>query len=198
MKNIVARIRKGLPIIVVDDKKRENEGDLFFAASKISVPQMAFMIRYTTGIICAPMTQVRARKLRLSPLMKKPTSRYGCKFTMPVDVHRGTTSGVSAHDRVFTLRRLASLRAKPSDFGRPGHVFPLLAHPKLLKGRQGHTEGAVALLRLAKMPEVGVIGELINDDGTMMRGARLTAFAKKFSTPIVSIEEIYRRSSKQP
>lgn len=187
---IIQRIKKGLPIIVVDDEHREDEADLFFAAQKITIPWMAFMIRHTSGIVCAPMTEVRACALDLAPLMKKPTSHYGCRFTMPVDVKRGTTTGVSAHDRVLTMRRLQDSRAKPSDFGRPGHVFPLLAHPRLLQGRCGHTEAAVALLQQANLPPVGVIVELINDDGTMMRGSKLKRFSKRFKIPLLRIQDI--------
>jgi len=187
---IIQRIKKGLPVIVVDDKHREDEGDIFFSAQKITISWMAFTVRHTSGIVCAPLTQARARELRLRPLMSRPTNRHGCKFLMPVDVHHGAPSGVSAHDRVLTLRRLVHPQAKPGDFGRPGHVFPLLAHQKLLRGRRGHTEAAITLLTIAHMPLVGVIAELMHDNGTMMRSASLKRFAQKFSIPVVQIEEI--------
>lgn len=184
---IIARIRKGLPVIIIDGPTRENEADLMCAAQVVSARSMAFMIRYTSGIICAPMTRERARLLRLIPLMQRPTVRFGTNFLMPVDVYQGTRSGVSAHDRMLTVRRLADSRAKPSDFGRPGHVFPLCAHPQLLRGRNGHTEAAITLLTMAKLQLVGVIGELMNENGTMMRGVSLKKFSRKFAIPILSI-----------
>lgn len=188
--HIIWRIRAGLPIIIADAKDRENEGDLFFAASKITIAMMAFMIRWTSGIVCAPMTRERAHVLHLRLLIHRPTSHYGCKFLTPVDVKSGTSTGISAHDRVLTLRRLADSKARSGDFGRPGHIFPLLADRKLLKGRQGHTEAAIALLEAARMPRVGVIAELINDNGTMMRGSRLPKFAKDQRIPIITIDDI--------
>lgn len=188
--NILERIREGLPVIVVDGKNRENEGDLLFAAQKITVQWMAFMIRHTSGIICTPMLPSRAKVLGLRPLIKNPTTRFGCKFTMPVDVQKGVTTGVSAADRVRTMRALANPGARPNDFGKPGHVFPLISHPKGLAGRRGHTEAAIALLKKARMREVGVIAELINDDGAMMRGARLARFAARHKIPIVNISEL--------
>lgn len=187
---IVRRIKTGLPVIMADGKDRENEGDLFFAAERMTVQWMAFMIRYTSGIICAPMTGTRAKTLGLRSLTARPTTRFGCKFTMPVDVKKGTTTGVSAMDRVCTLKALADPCARPSDFGKPGHVFPLIAHSRLLRGRQGHTEAAIALIAISRIQQVGVIAELINDDGTMTKGVRLQRFARQHGIPIVEISQI--------
>lgn len=187
---------KGELVVVTDDDDRENEGDLFIAASLCTPEKMAFMIRHTSGIVCAPLSGDLARKLRLEPMVAANDAPLGTAFTVTVDVRHGLTTGISAEERTNTVRALANDNSGAADFVRPGHVFPLVARDGGVLMRSGHTEACVDLCRLAGVPEVGVLSELMNDDGTVMRGPDVVAFAEKHKLVYLSIADLiaYRQS----
>ncbi|HOP87134.1 MAG TPA: bifunctional 3,4-dihydroxy-2-butanone-4-phosphate synthase/GTP cyclohydrolase II [Acetomicrobium flavidum] len=185
-------IKEGRMIIVVDDEDRENEGDLLMAASKVTRESINFMAKYGRGLVCVPLTEEKAKQLELEPMVLHSTDPHGTAFTISVDAKEGTTTGISAEDRAITARLLASPEAKPSDFRRPGHMFPLIARKGGVLKRAGHTEAAVDLARLAGLEPVGVICEIMNDDGTMARLPQLIEFAKKFDLKIMTIKDLIR------
>jgi 3,4-dihydroxy 2-butanone 4-phosphate synthase/GTP cyclohydrolase II len=184
------RFKHGGFVIVTDDEKRENEGDLFLLGSAATTEKIAFMIRYTSGVICVAMTEARSRQLHLPLMVKNNQDTKRTAFTVTVDAKAGITTGISAEERARTIALLADGRATAEEFIRPGHIFPLIAHEAGLKGRQGHTEAVVELCRLAGDVEVGVISELVNEDGSMMRGAELQEFSRKQDIPILTIAEL--------
>ena len=177
-------------VIVADDDDRENEGDLFVAASLCTPEKMAFIIRNTSGIVCAPLAQEEARRLHLDPMVARNDAPLGTAFTVSVDVRHGLTTGISAEERTNTVRALANGNMGAADFVRPGHVFPLVAKEGGVLMRSGHTEACVDLCRLAGLPAVGVLAELMNDDGTVMRGPQLAAFAERHRLQRISIAEL--------
>ena len=185
-------IKEGRMIIVVDDEDRENEGDLLMAASKVTRESINFMTKYGRGLVCVPLTEEKAKQLELEPMVLHSTDPHGTAFTISVDAKEGTTTGISAEDRAITARLLASPEAKPSDIRRPGHMFPLIARKGGVLKRAGHTEAAVDLARLAGLEPVGVICEIMNDDGTMARLPQLIEFAKKFDLKIMTIKDLIR------
>lgn len=185
-------IKEGRMIIVVDDEDRENEGDLLMAASKVTRESINFMTKYGRGLVCVPLTEEKAKQLELEPMVLHSTDPHGTAFTISVDAKEGTTTGISAEDRAITACLLASPEAKPSDFRRPGHMFPLIARKGGVLKRAGHTEAAVDLARLAGLEPVGVICEIMNDDGTMARLPQLIEFAKKFNLKIMTIKDLIR------
>jgi 3,4-dihydroxy 2-butanone 4-phosphate synthase/GTP cyclohydrolase II len=181
---------KGEIVVVTDDDDRENEGDLFVAASLCTPEKMAFIIRNTSGIVCAPLGGELARHLQLDPMVAENEAPLGTAFTVSVDVRHGLTTGISAEERCNTVRALANNNSAAADFVRPGHVFPLVARQGGVLMRSGHTEACVDLCRLAGLPPVGVLSELTNDDGTVMRGPQVVAFAAKNNFVQVSIAEL--------
>ncbi len=187
---------KGEIVAVTDDDDRENEGDLFVAAALCTPEKMAFIIRNTSGIVCAPLGAELARHLQLDPMVAKNDAPLGTAFTVSVDVRHGLTTGISAEERCNTVRALANGNSGAADFVRPGHVFPLLARQGGVLIRSGHTEACVDLCRLAGLSPVGVLAELMNEDGTVMRGPGVAAFAQKHRLMQVSIAELiaYRQS----
>ena len=182
--------KRGGFVIVTDDEKRENEGDLFLLASAATTEKLAFMIRYTSGVICVAMTESRSRQLHLPLMVKNNQDTKRTAFTVTVDAKTGITTGISAEERARTIRTLADVTATAEDFIRPGHIFPLIAHEEGLIGRQGHTEAVVEMCRMVGDVEVGVISELVNEDGSMMRGEALREFASSQDIPIVTIAEL--------
>ena len=174
-------------IIVTDDAKRENEGDLFLLAEHATTEKIAFMIRYTSGVICVPMTEARSRELHLPLMVKNNQDTKRTAFTVTVDVKHGITTGISAEERANTIRALADSSMSAEDFIRPGHIFPLVSHEGGLRARQGHTEAIIEICRRVGAKEVGVISELVNEDGSMMRGDELMKFARDHQIPIVTI-----------
>ncbi len=168
---------RGEIVIVTDDDDRENEGDLVVAASLCTPEKMAFIIRHCCGIVCAPITGYDAKRLQLAPMVAANDAPLGTAFTVTVDTRHGLTTGISAEQRTNTVRALANGNMGSADFVRPGHVFPLIAKEGGVLMRSGHTEAAVDLCKLAKLPPVGVICELANDDGTVMAGAQIAGFA---------------------
>lgn len=192
----IAAFAGGEIIVVTDDDDRENEGDLFIAASLCTPDKMAFVIRHTSGIVCAPLAGDDARRLHLDPMVAANDAPLGTAFTVSVDVRHGLTTGISAEERTNTVRALANGNSGASDFVRPGHVFPLIAKEGGVLMRSGHTEACVDLCRLAGLPAVGVLSELMNDDGTVMRGPSVTAFAQRHGLTQISIADLiaYRQS----
>ena len=186
----IRAFERGEMVVVTDDDDRENEGDLIVAASKVTAEQMAFMIRHTSGIICAPMTTGHARRLRLDPMVAENDAPLATAFTISVDYRHGLTTGISADERCSTVRGLANPNAGADDFVRPGHIFPLVAKEGGVLIRSGHTEAAVDLCRLSGLEEVGVLSELVNDDGTVKRGQQVTEFAAEHSLKMVSVSDL--------
>ena len=192
----IEAIARGELVIVTDDDDRENEGDIVCAASLCTPEKMAFIIRNCCGIVCAPLTSDLAQKLHLQPMVASNDAPLGTAFTITVDVRHGLTTGISAEQRCNTVRALANNNIGPADFVRPGHVFPLIARDGGVLMRSGHTEAAVDLCRLANLPPVGVICELANDDGTVMAGAQIDAFAVKHDLKRISVADLiaYRQA----
>ncbi|MFC9931111.1 3,4-dihydroxy-2-butanone-4-phosphate synthase [Streptomyces sp. NPDC127190] len=194
----IADIAAGRPVVVVDDEDRENEGDLVIAAEKATPEIVAFMMSECRGLICAPMEPEELDRLRLPQMVEDNTESMKTAFTVSVDASaaHGVTTGISASDRATTLQLLAGGTAEPSDFVRPGHVFPLRARPGGVLVRNGHTEAAVDLARLAGLRPAGAIVEIAGEDGTMLRLPELVPFARKHGLTIISIEDLiaYRRS----
>ncbi|MGA9319763.1 MAG: 3,4-dihydroxy-2-butanone-4-phosphate synthase [Xanthobacteraceae bacterium] len=193
---VVSAFARGEIVIVADDDDRENEGDLFVAASLCTPEKMAFIIRHTSGIVCAPLSQDEARRLHLDPMVAHNDAPLGTAFTVSVDVRHGLSTGISAEERTNTVRALANGNMGAADFVRPGHVFPLVAKEGGVLMRSGHTEACVDLCRLAAVPPVGVLAELMNDDGTVMRGPEIAAFATRHKLARVSIADLiaYRQA----
>jgi len=186
----VAAFAKGEIVVVTDDDDRENEGDLFVAASLCTPEKMAFIIRNTSGIVCAPLSAAEAKRLHLDPMVAANDAPLGTAFTVSVDVRHGLTTGISAEERTNTVRALANGNNGAADFVRPGHVFPLVAKDGGVLMRSGHTEACIDLCRLAGLPPVGVLAELMNDDGTVMRGPTVTAFAERHQLKQLSIADL--------
>lgn len=190
-------IRHGRAVVLQDDDDRENEGDLIVAAERITVPMMATLIRECSGIVCLCMIDADLQALALPPMVAKNGSRHGTAFTVSIEAREGVTTGVSAADRVATIRAAIAPDARPADLVSPGHVFPLRAAPGGVLERRGHTEGAVELARLAGLRPAAVLCELMNPDGSMMRGADLVAFSRAHGYPMLTIDELvaYRRET---
>jgi 3,4-dihydroxy 2-butanone 4-phosphate synthase / GTP cyclohydrolase II len=186
----IEAIARGEIVIVTDDDDRENEGDLVCAASLCTPEKMAFIIRNSCGIVCAPVTAADARRLNLQPMVAANEAPLGTAFTVSVDVKHGLTTGISAEQRSNTVRGLANRNMGVEDFVRPGHVFPLIAREGGVLMRSGHTEAAVDLCNLAGLPPVGVICELANDDGTVMAGPQIEAFAAKHELKRISVADL--------
>ena len=191
----IEAIRRGRMVVVVDDEDRENEGDLIMAAQFATPEAINFMIKEARGLICVPMPREWAERLDLPPMVQPPRDHHETAFTVSVDAREGVTTGISAHDRARTIRLLADPEAKPEDFVRPGHVFPLVAVDGGVLRRAGHTEAAVDLCRLAGLRPVGVICEIMRDDGTMARLPDLQEFARKHGLPLITIADLiaYRK-----
>jgi 3,4-dihydroxy 2-butanone 4-phosphate synthase/GTP cyclohydrolase II len=192
----IAAFARGEMVIVADDDDRENEGDLFVAASLCTADKMAFIIRHTSGIVCAPLAPEEARRLHLDPMVAFNDAPLGTAFTVSVDVRHGLTTGISAEERTNTVRALANGNSGASDFVRPGHVFPLIAKEGGVLMRSGHTEACVDLCRLAGLRPVGVLAELMNDNGTVMHGPELAEFAARHRLARITIADLiaYRQA----
>src|SRR5450631_880545 len=191
-----AAFARGEIVVVADDDDRENEGDLFVAAALCTPEKMAFIIRNTSGIVCAPLAPEEAKRLHLDPMVALNDAPLGTAFTVSVDVRHGLTTGISAEERSNTVRALANGNNGAADFVRPGHVFPLVAKEGGVLMRSGHTEACVDLCRLAGLPAVGVVSELMNVDGTVIRRPQVGDFAEKHKLQRISISELisYRQA----
>lgn len=190
IQEVLQAFAAGEIVVVTDDDDREGEGDLVVAASLCTAEKMAFIIRHTSGIVCAPITMEDARRLRLDPMVAHNDSNHTTAFTVSIDYKPDNGTGISADERASCCRALANPNAGAADFARPGHIFPLIAREGGVLLRSGHTEAAVDLCKLAGLPPVGVISELMNDDGTVTKGAQVVAFAKKHNLKLVTIADL--------
>ena len=188
----IADIAAGRPVVVVDDEDRENEGDIIFAAAKATPKLMAFTIRHSSGVICVPMPAELLDRLEIPLMTPHNRDRMRTQFTISVDARDGVTTGISAGDRAHTARVLADSATEPWEITRPGHVFPLRYREGGVLSRRGHTEAAVDLARLAGLTPVGVLVEIVNDDGTMKRGPELRKFADEHGLAMISIDDLVR------
>lgn len=186
----IAALREGRGVMVLDDENRENEGDMIFAAETMTVEQMALTIRHGSGIVCLCLTEARRQQLDLPMMVENNTSSFGTGFTVTIEAAEGVTTGVSAQDRITTIRAAIADNARPTDLHRPGHVFPLRASEGGVLTRGGHTEATIDLVTLAGFKPAGVLCELTNDDGTMAHSPEAIAFARQHNMPVVTIEDL--------
>ena len=187
----IETLKAGKPVLVVDHRNRENEGDAIMAAQFATPEWIAWMVRHTSGFLCAPMAESLANRLELPLMTNSNQDRYRTQYTVSVDATHGVTTGISAADRAETLRVLANPESMPAHLIRPGHVIPLRAHPDGVFGRPGHTEATVDLLKLAGLVPVGVIAEMVSENGEMMRLPELLEVGEKENLPVISIEQIF-------
>ena len=189
----IEAIQKGQGVMVADDEDRENEGDLIFSAQYLTESQMALLIRECSGIVCLCMTDEKIRQLDLPMMVEKNSSPYRTAFTVSVEAARGVTTGVSAKDRLTTVRTAVAQNACPDDLNRPGHVFPLKARPGGVLERPGHTEATVDLMKLSGLSSpCGVLCELTNPDGTMARLSQIVDFADQNGFPVCTVSDLVR------
>lgn len=186
----LAALRKGYGVLVVDDENRENEGDLIYSAEHLTAQQMALMIREGSGIVCVCLPEERVQQLELPMMVSNNTSTNHTAFTISIEAAEGVTTGVSAQDRVTTIKAATADHAKPSDLHHPGHVFPLRARTGGVLVRRGHTEASVDLMRLAGLKPFGVLCELTNEDGTMARLPGVVEFGKKHNMVVITIDDL--------
>ena len=196
IQEVLHAFAQGELVVVTDDDDREGEGDLIVAALLCTAEKMAFIIRHTSGIVCAPITTEDARRLRLDPMVAHNESNHSTAFTVSIDYKPDTGTGISADERASCCRALANSNAGASDFTRPGHIFPLIARDGGVLLRSGHTEAAVDLCKLCGLPPVGVISELMNDDGSVMKGRQVTRFAATHKLKHITIADMiaYRQA----
>nr|WP_320012667.1 3,4-dihydroxy-2-butanone-4-phosphate synthase [uncultured Desulfobulbus sp.] len=192
----LSELQAGKGVLLVDDEDRENEGDLIYSAEHLTSEQMALMIRECSGIVCLCLNDEQVRALELPMMVDNNTSQNGTAFTISIEARQGVTTGVSAQDRVTTIKAAIAKNAKPADLSHPGHVFPLRAQPGGVLTRRGHTEGTVDLMQLAGLEPAGVLCELTNVDGTMARLPEVVAFAESHEMMVLSIEDLaaYRQT----
>lgn len=190
IEDAIEAIRRGEMVVVVDDQDRENEGDLVIAADAVAAKDVAFMMNHARGLICVAMQGERLDALDIPLMVSRNTESLKTAFTVSVDYLPGTTTGISAADRAATITALVDEKSVGEEFARPGHIFPLRAHPQGVRSRPGHTEAAVELSRLAGRAPAGAICEVANDDGTMARLPQLEIFAEKHGLVVVTIEDL--------
>ncbi|QRM57926.1 3,4-dihydroxy-2-butanone-4-phosphate synthase [Sinorhizobium sp. BG8] len=190
IEDAIAALARGEMIVVVDDEDRENEGDIIVASEAVTPETIAFMMKYARGLICVAMEGQRLDALDIPLMVPQNTELHKTAFTVSVDYLPGTTTGISASDRAATVKALMDPEARSSEFARPGHIFPLRAHPGGVCARPGHTEAAVDLARMAGMAGSGVICEVANDDGTMARLPDLLLFAEVHKMPLITIQDL--------
>ncbi|MBE4601492.1 3,4-dihydroxy-2-butanone-4-phosphate synthase [Vibrio navarrensis] len=188
-------LQQGRGVLLLDDEDRENEGDIIYSVDHLTTEQMALMIRECSGIVCLCLTEEQANKLELPPMVVNNNSANQTAFTVSIEAKHGVTTGVSAQDRVTTIKTAANPQAKAEDLARPGHVFPLRARPGGVLARRGHTEGTVDLMQMAGLSPAGVLCELTNPDGSMAKTPEIIAFGKLYHMPVLTIEDMvsYRK-----
>jgi 3,4-dihydroxy 2-butanone 4-phosphate synthase/GTP cyclohydrolase II len=198
IEDALSALAAGEMVVVLDDKGRENEGDLIVAAEHATPEALAFIVRHTTGIVCVAIESEAAARLGLDPMVPANDDRHGTAFTVTVDARHGTTTGVSAADRACTIAALVDPATRPDDLMRPGHMFPLRARPGGVLERAGHTEAAVDLARLAGCAPAGVLCEIVSDDGSMARAPELLRFARQHGLCIITVADLicYRREGR--
>ncbi|XZR52900.1 MAG: 3,4-dihydroxy-2-butanone-4-phosphate synthase [Enterobacteriaceae bacterium] len=190
VKIAIKALKRKNGVILLDDKNRENEGDIIFSAENMTIKQMALSIRYGSGIVCLCITEKLRKKLSLPMMVVNNSSKFKTPFTISIESKKNVTTGVSAHDRIKTIRTVISNNVKSINLNKPGHVFPLCAQPGGLLIRKGHTEATIDLLSIAKLKKIGVICELTNKDGSMSKLNEIINFSKKYNLPILTIEDI--------
>ena len=193
---IIAAIRGGEIVILVDDEDRENEGDLVFAAEFVSAEKVNFLAKHGRGLICMPITEAHAERLGLKPMVEQNRSRHGTNFTVSIEAAEGIATGISAHDRALTVKIASAVNARPEDIVQPGHVFPLIAHPGGVLVRAGHTEACCDLARLAGLAPAAVLCEIMRDDGSMARLPDLLQFATEHKLKIGTIADLIEHRSR--
>src|SRR5919197_1101526 len=193
---IIAEIRAGRIVVLVDDEDRENEGDLVFGADFVSADKINFLAKHGRGLICMPLTVEHANRLGLKPMVEQNRSRHGTNFTVSIEAAEGISTGISAHDRALTIKVAAAANAKPEDIVQPGHVFPLIAQPGGVLVRAGHTEACCDLARLAGVAPTAVLCEIMREDGTMARLADLVVFAAEHGLKIGTIADLIEYRSR--
>ncbi|WP_299571116.1 3,4-dihydroxy-2-butanone-4-phosphate synthase [uncultured Shewanella sp.] len=186
----LSALREGNGVLLLDDEDRENEGDIIYSAEHLTSQQMALMIRECSGIVCLCLTDEQATKLELPPMVTDNNSANQTAFTVSIEAKEGVTTGVSAQDRVTTVKTATAANAKASDLARPGHVFPLRARAGGVMSRRGHTEGTVDLMQMAGLQPAGVLCEVTNEDGTMAKAPEIVAFGLKHNMPVLTIEDM--------
>ena len=198
IENALTSLKQGNGVILLDDEDRENEGDLIYSAENITNQQMALMIRECSGIVCLCLSEEHANQLELQPMVEKNNNSHQTAFTVSIEAKKGVTTGVSAHDRVVTVKTAIKPDALPQDLVRPGHIFPLRARDGGVSSRRGHTEGTVDLMKLAGLLPTGLLCELTNSDGTMANIQEIITFANKRSMPVLTIDDIisYKKNLK--
>ena len=199
IEDVLEDIKNGIPLIIVDDENRENEGDLFVAAEKSTYESINLMATYARGLTCTPMSTEYAIRLNLDPMTARNTDAKCTAFTVSVDAKEGTTTGISIADRLTTIKKLADINSVASDFTRPGHIFPLIAKDNGVLEREGHTEATVDLCKICGLAPVSVICEILKDDGTMARMDDLEIFAKQHNLKIITIADLikYRKRTQE-
>ncbi len=199
IEDVLEDIKNGIPLIIVDDENRENEGDLFVAAEKATYESINLMATYARGLTCTPMSTEYAIRLNLDPMTARNTDAKCTAFTVSVDAKEGTTTGISIADRLTTIKKLADINSVASDFTRPGHIFPLIAKDNGVLEREGHTEATVDLCKICGLTPVSVICEILKDDGTMARMDDLEIFAKQHNLKIITIADLikYRKKTQE-
>lgn len=195
VENALEQLKSGKGVLVTDDENRENEGDLIFSAQHMNIQDMALMIRECSGIVCLCLTNEKADELELPYMVKENTSSFQTPFTITIEAKNGVTTGVSAQDRITTIKTAIAANAKPEDLAKPGHIFPLRANNNGVLGRNGHTEGSVDLMKLAGLKPEAVLCELMNEDGSMAKLDKIVSFAQEHDLVVLSIEDIifYRK-----
>ncbi len=190
VENALIALKEGRGVLLLDDEDRENEGDIIYSVEHLTNEQMALMIRECSGIVCLCLTDAQADKLELPPMVVNNNSANQTAFTVSIEAKHGVITGVSAADRVTTIKTAANPNAKPDDLARPGHVFPLRARPGGVMTRRGHTEGTIDLMQMAGLQPAGVLCEVTNPDGTMAKTPEIVAFGRLHNMPVLTIEDM--------
>jgi 3,4-dihydroxy 2-butanone 4-phosphate synthase/GTP cyclohydrolase II len=194
--DIIAAVRGGEIVVLVDDEDRENEGDLVFAADFVNAEKINFLAKHGRGLVCMPITESHAERLGLKPMVEQNRSRHGTNFTVSIEAAEGIATGISAHDRALTIKVAVAANSKPADIVQPGHVFPLIAQPGGVLVRAGHTEACCDLARLAGLTPAAVLCEIMRDDGTMARLPDLVEFAAGHKLKIGTIADLIEYRSR--
>ncbi|MEX0336276.1 3,4-dihydroxy-2-butanone-4-phosphate synthase [Vibrio tubiashii] len=199
VENALIALKEGRGVLLLDDEDRENEGDIIYSVESLTTQQMALMIRECSGIVCLCLPEEQADRLELTPMVKNNNSANQTAFTVSIEAKVGVTTGVSAQDRVTTIKTAANPTAQPSDLARPGHVFPLRARKGGVLTRRGHTEGTIDLMQMAGLQPAGVLCEVTNPDGSMAKTPEIVAFGKLHNMPVLTIEDMvmYRQQFEQ-
>ncbi|MFB9216392.1 3,4-dihydroxy-2-butanone-4-phosphate synthase [Vibrio sinaloensis] len=190
VENALIALKQGRGVLLLDDEDRENEGDIIYSVESLTTEQMALMIRECSGIVCLCLPEDQADRLELNPMVENNNSANQTAFTVSIEAKVGVTTGVSAQDRVTTIKTAANPSAQPSDLARPGHVFPLRARKGGVLTRRGHTEGTIDLMQMAGLQAAGVLCEVTNPDGSMAKTAEIVAFGKLHNMPVLTIEDM--------